>query len=318
MPFFNAWEFAGKFPDILKDPVVGEQASNLYADDAPAMLKSIVRERWLTARGVIGLFPANSVDDDDVEIYTDESRTRVLTKLHFLRQQKGKPTGQSHDALSDFIAPKNSGRRDYIGAFAVTAGVGIEPHLERFERAHDDYSSIMLKALADRFAEAFAERMHERVRREFWGYAPEERLHQRSADQGRLSRHPSGAGLSGLPGSHREGDLVEAARSGGQRGHQDHRVVRDVSDGGRQRLVFLTSGLEVLCRRQDRLRPGAELRRAQEDFAGGGAALAVAESWATTRTRTPTPPEAIEGRCAACAAPARTGARRAGTTPPME
>jgi 5-methyltetrahydrofolate--homocysteine methyltransferase len=175
MPFFNAWEFAGKFPDILTDPVVGEQASNLYAD-ARRMLKSIVRERWLTARGVIGLFPANSVDDDDVEVYTDESRTQVLTKLHFLRQQKGKGTGQSHDALADFIAPKSSGRRDYIGAFAVTAGIGIEAHLERFEKAHDDYSSIMLKALADRFAEAFAERMHERVRREFWGYAPEERF----------------------------------------------------------------------------------------------------------------------------------------------
>ena len=175
MPFFNAWEFGGKFPDILTDPVVGEQVSNLYAD-ARRMLKQVVRERWLTARGVIGLFPANSVDDDDVEIYTDESRTRVLTKLHFLRQQKGKPTGQSHDALSDYVAPKSSGRSDYIGAFAVTGGIGIEPHLERFAKAHDDYSSIMLKALADRFAEAFAERMHERVRREFWGYAPEERF----------------------------------------------------------------------------------------------------------------------------------------------
>mgnify|MGYP006202491235 CR=1 FL=1 len=100
----------------------------------------------------------------------------MLTKLHFLRQQKGKPAGQSHDALADFVAPKGSGRRDYIGAFAVTAGIGIEQHLERFAQAHDDYSSIMLKALADRFAEAFAERMHERVRREFWGYAPEERF----------------------------------------------------------------------------------------------------------------------------------------------
>jgi 5-methyltetrahydrofolate--homocysteine methyltransferase len=175
MPFFNAWEFGGKFPDILTDAKIGEQASNLYAD-ARRMLKQIIRERWLTARGVIGLFPANSVDDDDVEVYTDESRSRVLTRLHFLRQQKGKPAGQSHDALADFIAPKSSGRRDYIGAFAVTAGLGIEPHLQRFEQNHDDYSSIMLKALADRLAEAFAERLHERVRREFWGYATEERL----------------------------------------------------------------------------------------------------------------------------------------------
>jgi 5-methyltetrahydrofolate--homocysteine methyltransferase len=175
MPFFNAWEFGGKFPDILTDPIVGEQASNLYAD-ARRMLKQIIRERWLTAKGVIGLFPANSVDDDDVELYADEARTKVLERLHFLRQQKSKPDGQSHDALADYIAPKGSGRKDYIGAFAVTAGIGIEAHLERFHQAHDDYSSIILKALADRFAEAFAERLHERVRREFWGYAPEERF----------------------------------------------------------------------------------------------------------------------------------------------
>ncbi len=175
MPFFNAWEFRGTFPDILTDPAVGEQASNLYAD-ARRMLKQIIRERWLTAKAVFGLFPANSVDDDDVEVYTDESRTQVRERLHFLRQQKGKPAGQSHDCLADFIAPKSSGRADYIGAFAVTAGLGIEKHLERFHREHDDYSSIVLKALADRLAEAFAERLHERVRREFWGYAPDERF----------------------------------------------------------------------------------------------------------------------------------------------
>ncbi len=174
MPFFNAWEFAGKFPDILTDPIVGEQASTLY-NDARKMLKQIVRERWLTARAVFGLFPANSVDDDDVEIYTDESRTTVLHRLHFLRQQKGKPAGQTHDCLADYIAPKSSGVRDYIGSFAVTAGIGIDQRVAQFEKVHDDYSSIMLKALADRFAEAFAERLHERVRREFWGYAPEER-----------------------------------------------------------------------------------------------------------------------------------------------
>ncbi len=175
MPFFNAWEFGGKFPDILTDPNVGEQASNLYAD-ARRMLKQIIRERWLTAKGVVALFPANSVDDDDVEVYADESRSKVIARLHFLRQQKGKPAGQSHDCLADYVAPKSSGRRDYVGAFAVTAGLGIEPHLERFHQAHDDYSSITLKALADRLAEAFAERLHERVRREIWGYAPDERF----------------------------------------------------------------------------------------------------------------------------------------------
>jgi 5-methyltetrahydrofolate--homocysteine methyltransferase len=174
MPFFNAWEFAGKFPDILTDAVIGEAASNLYAD-ARRMLRALIAERWLTARAVVGMFPANSVGDD-IEVYADESRQRVIARLCHLRQQKGKPAGQSHDCLADFVAPKASGKRDYIGAFAVAAGHGIERHVERFERAHDDYSSIMLKALADRFAEAAAECFHERVRREIWGYASDEAL----------------------------------------------------------------------------------------------------------------------------------------------
>jgi 5-methyltetrahydrofolate--homocysteine methyltransferase len=174
MPFFNAWEFAGKFPDILTDPVVGEAASNLYAD-ARRMVKKLIAEKWLKVRAVVGLFPANSVGDD-VEIYADEERTQVLTTLNFLRQQKGKPEGQPHECLADYIAPKSSGVADHIGAFAVTAGVGIEQHVARFERAHDDYSSIMLKALADRFAEACAEHFHEKARRELWGYAARETL----------------------------------------------------------------------------------------------------------------------------------------------
>jgi 5-methyltetrahydrofolate--homocysteine methyltransferase len=174
MPFFNAWEFAGKFPDILTDPVVGEAASNLYAD-ARRMLKTLIAERWLRVRAVVGLFAANAVGDD-VELYAGEPRDRVLTTLNFLRQQKGKPDGQPHECLSDYVAPKSTGVRDYFGAFAVTAGIGIEEHLERFARAHDDYSSIMLKALADRLAEAAAEHFHERVRRELWGYAPSEAL----------------------------------------------------------------------------------------------------------------------------------------------
>jgi 5-methyltetrahydrofolate--homocysteine methyltransferase len=174
MPFFNAWELNGKFPDVLTDPIVGEAASNLYAD-ARRMLEHLLAERWLTARAVVGLFPASAVVDD-VEIYTDETRAQVLMRLSFLRQQKGKAPGQPHECLADYIAPRASGVSDYVGAFAVTAGVGIEPHLERFERAHDDYSSIMLKALADRLAEAAAEHFHERVRRELWGYAASETL----------------------------------------------------------------------------------------------------------------------------------------------
>jgi 5-methyltetrahydrofolate--homocysteine methyltransferase len=174
MPFFNAWEFAGRFPDILTDPVVGEAASNLYAD-ARRMLKSLIAERWLSARAVLGIFPANAAGDD-VEIYASEARGQRLTTLNFLRQQKGKPDGQPHECLADYVAPKDSGVPDYFGAFAVTAGVGIEEHVARFERAHDDYSAIMLKALADRLAEAAAEHFHERVRRELWGYAAAETL----------------------------------------------------------------------------------------------------------------------------------------------
>lgn len=174
MPFFNAWEFAGKFPEILSDATVGVAASNLY-DDARRMLKQAIAERWLKARAVIGLFPANSVGDD-VEIYTDETRTEVAMRLSFLRQQKGKPQGHPHECLADYVAPKSSGVRDYFGAFAVTAGVGIDEHVARFEKGHDDYSSIMLKALADRLAEASAEHFHERVRRELWGYSAQEAL----------------------------------------------------------------------------------------------------------------------------------------------
>jgi 5-methyltetrahydrofolate--homocysteine methyltransferase len=174
MPFFNAWEFAGKFPDILSDPTVGEAASNLY-DDARRLLKQVIAEQWLKARAVVGLFPANSVGDD-VELYTDETRTEVAMRVSFLRQQKGKAQGQPHECLADYVAPKSSGVRDYFGAFAVTAGIGIEEHVARFEKAHDDYSSIMLKALADRLAEASAEHFHERMRREFWGYAGQETL----------------------------------------------------------------------------------------------------------------------------------------------
>jgi 5-methyltetrahydrofolate--homocysteine methyltransferase len=174
MPFFNAWELTGKFPEVLSDPKVGEAASNLYAD-ARRLLKQLIADSWLEARAVVGLFPANAVGDD-VEVYADEERARPLVTLSFLRQQKGKPPGQPHECLADYIAPKSSGVRDYIGAFAVTAGIGIEEHVARFERAHDDYSSIMLKALADRLAEAAAEHFHERVRRELWGYGAAESL----------------------------------------------------------------------------------------------------------------------------------------------
>ncbi|MCC7256768.1 MAG: methionine synthase [Gammaproteobacteria bacterium] len=175
MPFFNAWEFSGRFPDLLSDPVVGEAASALYRD-ARAMLEKIIEENWLTARAVIGLFPANALGDDDIAVYADEARGEPLAVLHHLRQQRAKPDGQPHLCLADFVAPRDSGLADYIGAFAVTAGIGVERRVAAFERAHDDYSAILLKALADRLAEAGAEYLHEAVRRRHWGYAPEESL----------------------------------------------------------------------------------------------------------------------------------------------
>src|SRR5437016_9307911 len=217
MPFFNAWEFAGKFPDILSDAVVGEAASNLYAD-ARRMLKTLIAERWLSVRAVVGLFAANSVGDD-VEIYRSEARDEVLARLTFLRQQKGKPVGQPHECLADYVAPKSSGVHDRFGAFAVTSGLGIEEHLARFARAHDDYSSIMLKALADRLAEAAAEHFHERVRRELWGYAAAETLtnEQLLREEYRGSRpapgypacpdHPEKAKLWSLPDLERSAGL---------------------------------------------------------------------------------------------------------------
>jgi 5-methyltetrahydrofolate--homocysteine methyltransferase len=174
-PFFRSWELAGKYPRILEDEVVGEHATNLFRD-AKAMLTKIVDEKWLKARAVFGFFPANSVNDDDIEIYTDDNRNEVLMTLHSLRQQTERPPGRPNAALADFIAPKDSGVKDYIGSFAVTAGIGIDEHVAKFEDDHDDYQSIMLKALADRLAEAFAERLHELVRKDLWGYVPDEAL----------------------------------------------------------------------------------------------------------------------------------------------
>ena len=176
-PFFRTWELAGNYPAILTDSVVGKTALSLY-NDAQAMLQRLVGEQWLKARAVIGFWPANSVGDD-IELYTDESRTTVLTTIHSLRQQMIRDPNQNDRpnlALADFIAPKDSGVADYIGGFAVTTGIGIETKVTEFEKDHDDYNAILVKALADRLAEAFAERMHERVRREFWAYAADEKL----------------------------------------------------------------------------------------------------------------------------------------------
>ena len=174
-PFFQTWMLKGKYPKIFKDPVIGVEATKLYAD-ANELLDKVIAEKWLTANAAYGMYPASVVNDDTVEVYSDESRTTVLKKFHFLRQQGKKGKGVPNISLADFIAPKASGKKDYIGMFAVTTGMGIEPHLERFEKDHDDYNSIMLKAIADRFAEAFAECLHAKVRKEYWGYASNEIL----------------------------------------------------------------------------------------------------------------------------------------------
>ena len=172
--FFVVWQLRGKYPDLLSDPVIGEEATNLFRD-ANEMLDKIIDEKWLTANAVIGFYPANSIGDD-IEIYSDESRKEVIARFTNLRNQTKKDKGTPNYCLSDFIAPKESGRVDYIGAFANTSGIGIEKKIKEFEDANDDYSSIMLKALADRLAEAFTELLHEKVRKELWGYQVEEKL----------------------------------------------------------------------------------------------------------------------------------------------
>ncbi|NTV11323.1 MAG: methionine synthase, partial [Zoogloea sp.] len=173
-PFFQTWDLAGSFPKILEDEIVGETARSVYADGR-AMLEQVVAEGWVQARAVFGLFPANTVGDD-IQIYADESRCAPLVTWHGLRQQHERPAGKPHWCLADFVADKDSGVADYIGAFAVTAGLGIEAKLAEFEAAHDDYRAIMLKSLADRLAEACAEWLHERVRKQHWGYAADETL----------------------------------------------------------------------------------------------------------------------------------------------
>ncbi len=215
-PFFQAWDLAGKYPDILADPIVGEAARNVKRE-GEAMLERIVKGRWLTANGVYGLWSANSVGDD-IEIYADESRERVLMTWHNLRQQNQKPPGNPNQCLADFVAPKDSGAKDYLGAFAVTAGMGIEAKVKEFEARNDDYNAIMVKALADRLAEAFAEHLHRRVRTEFWGYAGDEKLSNDDLIAEKYSGIRPAPGYPACP-DHTEKDdlfrLLDAGRNAG-------------------------------------------------------------------------------------------------------
>ena len=248
-PFFQAWELAGRYPAILTDEVVGKQATELFAD-AQAMLKKIVEEKWLTAKAVFGLWPANSVGDD-IEISllpsgegarrADEGTAGIappelsslrptLTPtplpsgeglkrtLHFLRQQVDKPVERPDFCLADFIAPKHSGKQDWIGAFAVTAGIGIDAHVARFEAEHDDYNSILLKALADRLAEAFAERLHQRVRKEFWGYQVDEELDNEALIAEKYVGIRPAPGYPACPEHSEKGTLFELLDAGNNAG----------------------------------------------------------------------------------------------------
>src|SRR6202043_1225949 len=173
-PFFSTWELTGKYPAILDDDKYGAAARALF-DDAKAMLDRIVGENWFAARGVVGFGPANA-DGDDILVYADEARDRPIATLNTLRQQLARREGRANVALADFVAPRSSGIADYVGAFIVTTGIGEDEIANRFRGANDDYSSILVKALADRLAEAFAERLHAKVRRELWGYAADETL----------------------------------------------------------------------------------------------------------------------------------------------
>src|SRR5665213_1501531 len=202
-PFFQTWELTGRFPAILDDPKVGEVARSLY-DDARKMLDLIVKENWFKAQATIGFWPVNA-QGDDIVVYGDDSRKQPIATFHTLRQQLEKREGRFNAALSDFIAPIASGVPDYIGAFVVTAGIGEDVVADRFKNANDDYSSILCKALADRLAEAFAERMHARVRREFWGYAPDEAL---SPEDLILEKY---AGIRPAPGYPAQPDHTEKA-----------------------------------------------------------------------------------------------------------
>jgi 5-methyltetrahydrofolate--homocysteine methyltransferase len=224
-PFFQAWELSGRFPAILSDPVVGEAARSLY-DDARRMLDTIVKENWFTANAVIGFWPANAVGDD-IALYTDETRATPLATLHTLRQQLERRAGRANLALADFIAPKDSGVPDYIGAFVVTAGIGEDTITMRFKQSNDDYSSILVRALADRLAEAFAERMHQRVRKEFWGYAPDETL---SNDDLILEKYQ---GIRPAPGYPAQPD------------HTEKRTIFKLLDAERNAGVTLTESLAM-------------------------------------------------------------------------
>ncbi len=260
-PFFQAWELKGQYPRILKDDKYGEAARHLF-DDAQAMLKQLIEEKWLVANGVVGFWPANS-DGDDIELYTDDSRSNVLATLHTLRQQMARDNDRANFALADFVAPKDSGLADYIGGFAVTAGIGEEDVARRFERANDDYSKIMVKALADRLAEAFAEALHEKVRRELWAYAPNEKLSNEQLIAEDYAGIRPAPGYPAQPDHTEKRTLFKLLNAEAATGLKLTEVLRHVAGGCGLRTLFRAPREPLFRCGQDRPRPGGRLRRTQ-------------------------------------------------------
>ena len=247
-PFFITWELAGKFPAILEDSIVGEQAKELFRD-AQAMLKRIVDEDLLTAKGVIGFWPAARKDSDDVQLFSDESRVETLATLHHLRQQTDKPGGKPNLSLADYVAPEASGIEDYVGGFCVTTGHGVDELAAQFEANHDDYSSIMLKALADRLAESFAEHMHRMVRKELWGYAPQESLDNAELIRERYQGIRPAPGYPACPDHTEKATLFKLLDATKNADVTLSDKLRDESRLLSKRLLLRASGGKVFCRR---------------------------------------------------------------------
>ncbi len=271
-PFFQTWDLAGKFPDILRDEVVGAEATRVMSDGR-RMLQRLIEGRWLSAHGVIGLWPANTVDDDCIELYADESRDEVLLRWWPLRMQAERPVvdgvRRPNRCLADFVAPRGV-RDDYVGLFAVTAGVGVDKKERQFLADHDDYSAIMLKALADRLAEAFAERLHQRVRTDLWGYASDESLSNEQLIAEAYRGIRPAPGYPACPDhTIKRGDVRAAAGARGR--HGAHRKPGDDAGGQRQRLLPRTPAIHLLQCRPHRTRPVAGVGRGAGDRAGAGA-----------------------------------------------
>jgi 5-methyltetrahydrofolate--homocysteine methyltransferase len=251
-PFFQTWDLAGRFPEILRDEVVGHEATRVLSD-GKRLLQRLIEGRWLQASGVIALLPANTVDDDTIEVYADESRSEVVLRWSPLRLQTERPVidgvPRPNRCLADFIAPRGV-KPDHIGLFAVTAGLGVEKKEKQFTDDHDDYSAIMLKALADRLAEAFAERLHQRVRTELWGYAPDERLSHEDLIAEKYRGIRPAPGYPACPDHSVKRDVRGA--SGRRDRHGPDREPGNDAGGQRQRLLSGASGCDVLQRRPHR------------------------------------------------------------------